>query len=118
MADSITIFFEAWGMSDHDARISAIQSAVDAKALYTDPRTEAPLSGPDAIAEYVGMFAKSAPGAVAEVADASERDGVTRATILFKMSDGMQQTGQYFVERGDDGLITRMVGFVGTGLPS
>ena len=64
------------------------------------------------------MFSQSAPGAVAEVVSADTRDGVTRATIAFKMPNGMEQAGQYFVEHGSDGLISRMVGFVGTGTPS
>ena len=65
--------------------------------------------------EYVGMFSAQAPGAVAEVTHTDTRDGVTRATIAFKMPNGMEQTGQYFVEKSQDGLITRMIGFVGTG---
>ncbi|WP_108813921.1 molecular chaperone GroEL [Loktanella sp. Alg231-35] len=117
MTDAITTFFDAWGMSDTDARYSAIQKSIAPSATYADPRTDAPLTGPDAIAEYVGMFSAQAPGAVAEVATTQSRDGVTRATIAFKMPNGMEQLGQYFVEMGQDGQISRMVGFVGTGAP-
>jgi hypothetical protein len=117
MTDAITTFFDAWGMSDADARRAAIQKSLASTATYADPRTDAPLTGPDAVAEYVGMFSAQAPGAVAEVVGADARDGVTRATIAFKMPNGMQQLGQYFVEIGQDGQINRMVGFVGTGAP-
>ncbi|MGJ8621140.1 MAG: molecular chaperone GroEL [Yoonia sp.] len=118
MPDAITTFFDAWGMTDADARLSAIAAAFGNAATYADPRTDAPLRGPDAVAAYVAMFAQSAPGAVAEVTHTDTRDGVTRANIAFKMPGGMEQTGQYFVECGADGLISRMVGFVGTGTPS
>ena len=115
MSDAITTFFEAWGMSDADARNAAIQSSFAQAATYADPRTETPLTGPKAVAEYVGMFATSAPGAIAEVSNVDTRDGVSRATIAFKMANGMEQAGQYFVEHNADGVISRMVGFVGTG---
>jgi len=115
MTDMITTFFAAWGMSDADARSAAIHDAVSATATYVDPRTDAPLVGPAALAEYVGMFTAQAPGAVAEVTNTDTRDGVTRATIAFKMPNGMEQAGQYFVQMAENGQINRMVGFVGTG---
>lgn len=118
MTDATTTFFDAWGMSDADNRLAAVRASIGPDASYADPRTSEALIGPDAIAQYVGMFAQSAPGAVAEVANAESRDGVTRATIAFKMPNGMEQIGQYFLTHGDDGLITRMVGFVGTGAPA
>ena len=118
MSDAITTFFEAWGMSDADARLLAIQASFAKTATYADPRTDTPLTGPSAVADYVGMFAMSAPGAVADVSGLDTRDGVARATITFKMPDGMKQLGQYFVEHNKNGLIARMVGFVGTGAPA
>lgn len=118
MTDTIKTFFDAWAMSDAALRKSAVQASVGAGATYADPRTDTPLIGPDAISDYVGMFAQSAPGAVADVVGNETRAGMTRATIAFKMPNGMEQMGQYFVSHGDDGLIDRMVGFVGTGTPS
>lgn len=118
MSDAIATFFEAWGMSDADARQNAIHASFGTSATYADPRTDAPLTGPEAVTEYVGMFATSAPGAVAEVVGLDTRADVSRATIAFKMPNGMEQMGQYFVEHGPDGLISRMVGFVGTGAPA
>lgn len=118
MTDAVSTFFAAWGMAETDARQAAVSASFAQNATYIDPRTESPLSGPEAVAEYIGMFAAQAPGAVAEVTSAETRGGVTRATIAFKMPNGMTQAGQYFVEHGSDGLITRMVGFVGTGAPA
>ena len=115
MTDAVSTFFSAWGMADAASRLSAIKGSLAQDASYMDPRTEAPLSGPEAIASYVGMFTQQAPGAVAEVISAANRSGVTRATLAFKMPNCMEQTGQYFVEYDKDDRIARMVGFVGTG---
>ncbi len=118
MTKAITTFFEAWGMSDTVARQTAIHASFATDATYADPRTEVPLIGPADVTDYIAMFSASAPGAVAEVTAVETREGVSRATIAFKMPNGMEQIGQYFVEHGPDGLIARMVGFVGTGAPA
>lgn len=115
MTDQIKTFFASWGMTDADTRLAAIKDSLTAEARYADPRTEAPLIGPEAIADYVGMFSTHAPGAVAEVSNAETRDGVIRATVDFKMPNGMAQQGQYFAETNASGQISRLVGFVGTG---
>lgn len=115
MTDKLTVFFDAWGMADAADRSAAVAASCAQTVSYMDPRTENPITGPEALADYVGMFSQQAPGAVAEVAKAETRGGVARATVAFKMPNGMQQMGQYFVETGEDGAITRMIGFVGTG---
>lgn len=118
MSKAIETFFGAWSEADTYARLKAVEAAMTGDAIYIDPRTSDPLSGASAISEYVGMFAQMAPGAVAAVIDTQVQQGMTRATIAFRMKDGMEQMGQYFVESDEAGLITRMVGFVGTGLPA
>ena len=64
------------------------------------------------------MFSANAPGWSAKVLSSTTTAGVTRATVAFggKGPDGneMVQLGQYFVETEGE-LISRMVGFVGTG---
>jgi hypothetical protein len=76
------------------------------------------VKGLEALCEYVGMFSANAPGWSAKVVSSDTTGGVTRANVSFggKGPDGndMTQLGQYFVET-KDGLIQRMVGFVGTG---
>ena len=115
MSDATHRFFAAWGMDDASDRNAAITAALSPDATYADPRQDSPLTGPDAIADYVAMFGQAAPGAVAEVTNAEARDGVTRATVAFRMPNGMEQLGQYFIEHDNDGRISRMVGFKGTG---
>ena len=113
MAQSISDFFAAWA----DGSADKINSAVTPDATYRDPRTPEPLTGPDAMTGYVAMFAQHAPGAVADVVNVSTSGPCTRATVAFKMADGMVQHGQYFCDIAEDGRIARMVGFVGLGAP-
>lgn len=118
MSDAIETFFGAWSQPDADLRLKAIEAATTPATIYIDPRTSDPLSGPSAISDYVGMFVQMAPGAVAAVVDTQTQHSFSRATIAFRMKDGMEQMGQYFIESDDAGAITRMVGFVGTGAPA
>lgn len=112
----IETFFATWAMADAAERLGAIESAVSADVTYTDPRTDAPLIGPNALADYVGMFNQMAPGASAVVVKSDTIQNTTRVTVAFRMADGKKQHGQYFVEPSA-GKITRMTGFVGTGAP-
>ena len=118
MSDPISTFFDAWQVDAVDARFEIITSAVTENIQYDDPRTPETIHGIDALSEYVGMFAANAPGWSAEVLASDTTAGMTRTTVAFsgKGPDGraMVQHGQYFVEM-DGELISRIVGFVGTG---
>lgn len=115
MSNTIDAFFSAWSQTDAAVRRDAIAAALAPGGSYADPRTPAPMADVDAINDYVGMFAQAAPGATVAVVKSDAQHGLTRATVAFRMADGMEQTGQYFIETDSAGLITRMVGFVGTG---
>ena len=118
--DSIATFFDAWQMTDANDRLEKITSAVTASIQYDDPRTPETIKGIDALSEYVGMFSANAPGWTAKVVKSDTINNMIRATVAFggMGPDGneMIQYGQYFVEKKGD-LISRMVGFVGTGEP-
>lgn len=118
MSDPIQTFFEAWQLEAADARQEKIARSVTANIQYDDPRTTESIKGIDALCDYVGMFSANAPGWSAKVIGSDVTAGMTRATVAFGGAgpDGkkMEQLGQYFVET-DGNLITRMVGFVGTG---
>ena len=120
MSDPISTFFDAWQLEAADARLEKITSAVTANIRYDDPHTPETINGIDALSDYVGMFSANAPGWSAKVIASDTTAGMTRATIAFGGigPDGktMVQHGQYFVETDGD-LISRMVGFVGTGTP-
>ena len=118
MSDPISTFFNAWQLESADARHEKITSAVTANIQYDDPRTPQTVTGIEALSEYVGMFSANAPGWSANVIGSDTTAGITRATVAFGGvgPDGkeMVQLGQYYVEMDGD-LISRMVGFVGTG---
>lgn len=117
MSTSIQGFFAAWSETDDARRHAAIAAAFAETGQYADPRTSAPLTDTSAISDYVGQFIEAAPGAAADVIALDQHHGVSRATIAFRMANGMEQLGQYFVELDNTGRISRMVGFVGTGAP-
>lgn len=104
-------------MSDLAEQRKAVDNSLAGQATYADPRTEAPLQGREAIAEYISMFSKMAPGASAVVVKHEAHHGVARAAVAFRMADGKEQLGQYFVETDENDKITRLIGFVGTGTP-
>ena len=118
MSDPISTFFDAWQLESADERLKKITNAVTANIEYDDPRTPQTIKGISALNEYVGMFTANAPGWTATVVESDTIAGMTRATVAFGGggADGkkMVQLGQYFVET-DGELISRMVGFVGTG---
>ena len=118
MSDSITAFFQAWQIEEAEPRIAKITSSVTQNVRYDDPRTAESIDGVPALNDYVGMFSANAPGWSAKVIKSDTIGGVTRVTVAFGGTgpDGSEQIqlGQYFVETEGD-LISRMVGFVGTG---
>lgn len=118
MSDCTTIFFEAWQIEDAESRLAKITSTVTGDIQYNDPRTPDTINGISALNNYVGMFSSNAPGWSAKVVKSDTTADVTRITVAFSGSgpDGKEQVqlGQYFVEN-DGNLISRMIGFVGTG---
>lgn len=118
MSDPISTFFEAWQLEAADARQEKITRSVAANIQYDDPRTPESIHGVDALCDYVAVFSADAPGWSAKVIGNDVTAGIARATVAFGGAgpDGkeMVQLGQYFIET-DGNLITRMVGFVGTG---
>lgn len=118
MTDCITIFFEAWQIQEAEVRLTKLNSSVTESIQYDDPRTPETVNGIAALNNYLGMFSANAPGWSAKVIKTDTVAGVTRATVSFGGvgPDGSEQIqlGQYFVEKDGD-LVSRMVGFVGTG---
>ncbi|TDO95368.1 hypothetical protein [Marinomonas balearica] len=118
MADCITIFFEAWQIQEAEARLAKLNSSLTESIQYDDPRTPETVNGIAALNNYLGMFSANAPGWSAKVIKTDTVAGVTRATVAFGGAgpDGSEQIqlGQYFIENDGD-LVSRMVGFVGTG---
>ena len=118
MSDCITNFFEAWQIEESEPRITKISNSVTENMQYNDPRMPETIKGIEALNNYVGMFSTNAPGWSAKVIKSDTTADVTRVTVAFSGMgpDGSEQVqlGQYFVEKDGD-VISRMVGFVGTG---
>lgn len=118
MSNCIKTFFDAWQMIELEPRLAKITSAVIKDITYDDPRTPETLNGIDTLNNYVGMFSANAPGWLAKVVKSDTVGNVTRVTVAFSGvgADGNEQIqrGQYFIEKDGD-LISRIVGFVGTG---
>jgi hypothetical protein len=118
MTDNIKIFFDAWALDDPVLRLEKIKQSVAESIRYDDPRTQNTVTGIQELSNYVGMFSANAPGWQAKVVKSDNIADITRVTVAFSGQgpDGVisTQLGQYFVEKHDD-LISRMVGFVGTG---
>jgi len=116
--NSIVTFFEAWQLGSEGGAAKKVASVVTADVEYDDPRTPETLKGVDALSQYVEMFSANAPGWSAKVLKSDSVADIVRVTVAFGGvgPDGkeMTQYGQYFVELNGD-LISRIVGFVGTG---
>ncbi len=117
MSDAIEKFFTAWGNPDQDARAEELRACLSSKVSYADPRTSRTITDIDTLIAYVAMYTQYAPSATARVTNVSQTEGHYRATVEFRMQDGMTQTGQYFIEADDQSRLRRMVGFVGLGEP-
>lgn len=121
MSDCITTFFDAWKIEEAETRLAKLNNSVTQTIQYDDPRTPESVNGIAALNNYIGMFSANAPGWSAKVIKTDAVAGVTRVTVSFAGMgpDGSEQVqlGQYFVEEDGD-LVSRMVGFVGTGEPN
>lgn len=118
MSDCIAAFFDTWQIQEPETQLMEITNAVTEGVRYDDPRTPETLHGIEALSQYVAMFSANSPGWSAKVVRSDTIGGVTRVTVAFggMGADGTEQVqlGQYFVEKEGD-LVSRMVGFVGTG---
>ncbi len=114
MTASVEAFFTAWGLADDAAREAQITDSLGASIFYADPRTEAPLTDAASVVGYVAGFSQMAPGMPVTVPHISTTLTFARATVQFGEGDRAQH-GQYIADLDDDGKITRLVGFVGTG---
>lgn len=120
MSEAIANFFAAWQITDAEARLAQVKSAMATQFEYLDPRTSNAIKDLAKMNRYLGMFSANAPGWSAKLASSDTTGDVTRALVAFSGvgQDGKLQVqyGQYFVEHEGE-LISRMVGFVGTGKP-
>ena len=118
MKTPIATFFEAWEIQDADVRFNMLLGVVAENVTYDDPRTQNTLEGLSALSDYLGMFSANAPGWTAEVKKYDEISNVARVTVSFSgpgpNGSNQEQLGQYFIKQ-QNGLLSQLVGFAGTG---
>jgi len=115
MSNSVETFFDAWGLTDATAREQAVRSVVTENIYYVDPSTAAPLSGAGELVDHVAMFTANRPGSTANVVGMNTQNRHVRATVDFFVDGKTAMRGQYFCDLNTDDMITKMVGFIGTG---
>ncbi|MGR3714937.1 MAG: molecular chaperone GroEL [Shimia sp.] len=117
MTQAIDRFFAAWGEADADTRNKELRKTLSPQISYADPRTPDPITDTQSVLDYVGMYSQFAPGATASVVAQSDTAGHIRVTVAFRMADGSEQLGQYYIDLDDQSRITRAIGFAGIGAP-
>ncbi|MBO9478649.1 molecular chaperone GroEL [Shimia sp. R11_0] len=117
MLSSMTAFFAAWSETDAAKRADVLQSTIAETFSYCDPNTAESIGDLETLNSYIGLFIQYAPGAIAAVVNCSATQSHHRVTVAFRMADGSEKLGQYFVELDAEGRATRMVGFAGLGEP-
>ena len=116
MTKSLEDFFSAWAIADADARGAQVKGTLASSTSYIDPRTQAPLTDPAAIIDYIGGFSQMAPGMAVSVVH--ESNVLNHARVAVQFGEGeMSQMGQYVAVLDDDGKIISLVGFAGMGTP-
>lgn len=119
MSDALNTFFDAWSITDPDARTAKIAASTSSDITYSDPRSGGRLAGQSAVSDYVGMFSTNAPGWSAKVVSSDEVNGYARTIVAFggMGPDGseMTQHGTYFSDADKNGKLSMIAGFVGTG---
>ena len=97
-----------------NARPSWLNASPD--CLYADPHCPAPLTGPDAVAEMLAGFTQNMPGGAAKVVgEANGHNGFARVAVAFEKDGSEMVAASISCERGTDGLLQQIVGFVGGG---
>ena len=113
MVKAIEDFFSAWGLGGSDAGNELIEGAVAPSFSYSDPRTPAAITTLTDLGAYVANFPQ---GMSPEIQGIDLTDVYARATVKFGEQGGKPMLGQYFCELDGDKRLTRIVGFMGTGV--
>ena len=117
MPEAIKSIFAAWSESDPSARLELVKSNTTEPFYYVDPHCPEPFSGQEGFNTFLQMFTDNMPGATAEVVASDGHHGHHRAIIDFKKDGERFVRGQYLIDLTEDGKISRMIGFIGTGAP-
>ena len=117
MNDLIQTLFSAWGDPLADGRAAKTDAAIGPDFTYADPNTPEPLTGRDSYLAHIAQFGEMMPKASARVVALSQHTGFARASVEFLNAGGQRMMlGQYFADM-QNGKVTPLIGFSGTGEP-
>jgi hypothetical protein len=111
--EAIEAYGAAWGETDEAKRRALLEKAWADDGVYTDPQSHA--EGRDALVALIGGFQQQLAGAtIVPTSAVDAHHGKLRFTWKMVGADGKDvMEGIDFGELGDDGRITRIVGFFG-----
>ena len=109
----VDTYAQAWLEPDHTARRALLDRCWAADGVYCDPLGQ--VTGRDGLADHIGGFQAAQPGARLEVVTGvDEHDGYLRFGWRLLAPDGaVALEGMDFGELDGDGMLRRIVGFVG-----
>ena len=109
--DSIAAYGAAWVEPDATARLTLLQQAWAADAVYCDPL--AVVAGREGLADHIGQFQAAMPGARIDVTSEPVRHHDS-AFFRWRLTDAdgaIVMTGFDVVQLDRTGLIARLTGF-------
>ena len=109
--EAIAAYGAAWVEPDATARLTLLQQAWAADAVYCDPL--ASVAGRDGLSEHIGQFQTAMPGARIEVTSEPVRhhDSAFFRWALTDADGATVMTGFDVVQLDRTGLIARLTGF-------
>ncbi len=105
-------YVSVWSETDRAKRNQIIDQIMDANSTYTDPMTEEPLAGHEALSSYIESTQEMFPGVHFKIKQVIFHHGVSLAD--WDMCDGNNNViapGNSYVEYNNEGRLTREVGF-------
>ncbi len=110
--EAVASYGAAWNETDPGRRADLLASSWADDGVYLDPTGR--VEGRDALADHIAGFHSMMAGhTIDTVSGVDEHDGSFRFAWVMRNADGVALEGMDYGELGDDGRITRIVGFFG-----
>ena len=105
-------YVNAWSETDREKRNAIFDDIINESSTYTDPLTEQPLAGHDALHAYIEQSQEMFPGVHFKIKQVIFHHG--KSLAHWDMCDGNENViapGNSYIEYDDNGKLTREVGF-------
>lgn len=108
--DTWATYQAAWAEISGPERAQLLERSVSSECVYSDPMGQA--RGLQELTTYIENFLTTASGSTFKNSKFSEHHGHAVATWkLLDTSGGVIQNGNSYARFGDDGRLTRIIGF-------